>query len=59
MNELIEELDDWDWEKFRREAAKDVFCAIISHKVGANPQDITMAVEIADELVKQLREEQK
>lgn len=49
----------WDWEKFRREAAKDILCAIISTTVGANPKDVTMAIEIADELIKQLREEKK
>ena len=48
-----------DWDVFRREAAKDVFCAIISTTNGATPGDITMAIEIADELIKQLKEKKK
>ena len=45
-----------DWDSFRREATKDILCAIISTTVGANPKDVTMAIEIADELIKQLKE---
>lgn len=45
----------YTWDSFRREAAKDILCAIISTTVGANPKDVTMAIEIADELIKQLR----
>ena len=48
-----------DWDTFRREAAKDILCAIISTTVGANPKDITMAIDIADELIKQLQEEKE
>ena len=48
-----------DWDAFRRDAAKDILCAIISTTVGANPKDITMAIDIADELIKQLQEEKK
>lgn len=44
-------------EAFRRDAAKDILCAIISTTVGANPKDVTMAIEIADELIKQLKED--
>ena len=44
---------------FRREAAKDILCAMVSTTNGANPEDVTTAIEIADELIKQLREEQK
>ena len=60
--EILEEdkpKDTTDWEAFRREAAKDILCAIISTTVGANPKDVTTAIGIADELVKQLKEEQK
>ena len=56
---LQEESNDTDWSAFRREAAKDILCAIISTTVGANPKDVTMAIEIADELIKQLREGEK
>ena len=47
------------WSAFRREAAKDIFCAIISRMPGANPEHITMAIEMADELAKQLKEKEK
>ena len=60
--EIIEEekpKDTTDWSAFRREAAKDLLCSILSTKDGANPKDVTIAIEIADELIKQLKEEQK
>ena len=57
--QILEMEIDWDWEKFRREAAKNILCSIISTTVGANPKDVTMAIEIADELIKQLREKKK
>ena len=46
-----------EWEAFRREAAKDILCAIISATNGATSGDIAMAIEIADKLIKQLKEE--
>lgn len=49
----------YTWASFRREAAKDILCAMVSTTNGANPEDVTTAIEIADELIKQLREEQK
>ena len=49
-----------DWQSFRREAAKEMLCALLS----ANPdyslkKDIgaMAAIEYADELIKQLREQ--
>lgn len=59
FNESDLDFDYREWEVFRREAAKDVFCAIISTTNGATPGDITMAIEIADELIKQLKEKKK
>lgn len=44
------------WKKFRREAAKDILCAILYGRYGANPEHFTMAIEIADELVRKLLE---
>lgn len=44
-----------DWSSFRREAAKDILCAMISTKTEANSEDVTTAIEIADELIKQLK----
>lgn len=45
-----------DWSDFRREAAKDILCAMLSSKQEASTQDINTAISIADELIKQLRE---
>lgn len=45
-----------DWEKFRREAAKDILCAMIHHQNGTNSIEVSIAISIADELIKQLKE---
>ena len=48
---------DWDktdWSSFRREAAKDILCALASRT--ALGEDISAAIEIADELIKQLKQ---
>lgn len=57
-----EELDNWDWEKFRREAAKDLLCAIVTREApqySCGRRNIQLrayeAVEWADELIKALR----
>lgn len=47
-----------DWSA-RREVAKDILCAILSTKTTAGDSDIATAIEIADELIKQLNEERK
>lgn len=51
-----------DWSSFRREAAKDILCALIGHKdsgVGTFSFDSTskveMAIAIADRLVNRLK----
>ena len=49
------ELDDW--EKFRREAAKDILCALIIHCSLAREDGARIAIEYADELIKQIKEE--
>lgn len=57
---LYEQLD-WDWEKFRREAAKDILAAIMT-QVGpyfphdSNPVYAHQAIVLADELIKQLKQ---
>ena len=43
-----------DWQAFRREAAKDILCAIVSH-LGGNA-NIERAVELADALIEQLKQ---
>lgn len=50
------DFDYREWEVFRREVAKDILCAIISATNGATSGDIAMAIEIADKLIKQLKE---
>lgn len=64
--QILEMEVDWDWEKFRREAAKDFMAAIIAREA---PQydfacrnvsiRVSEAIMWADELIKQLREEKK
>lgn len=58
-----EELDNWDWEKFRREAAKDILCTLLldTRRSYTTPiqKDVEDAISWADELVKQLKEGQK
>ena len=57
---------DWDWEKFRREAAKDILCAVLAGGIanGAKGFDaqkeelVNVSIGMADELIKQLREEE-
>ena len=61
-----EELEKLYWEKFRREAAKDLLCAVVTREA---PQysfgcrniqlRVNEAVEWADELIRQLKEEPK
>ena len=48
--------DSIDWQSFRREAAKDILCACFSGNIVA---DVRGAIRYADELIKQLREDEK
>lgn len=60
---------DWDWEKFRREAAKDIVCAILSAGMEqTNDKNehfhsfeelARVSVKWSDELIKQLQEKKK
>ena len=59
---------DWNWEKFRREAAKDILAGMMQHRVLSDASDrfyipkeqvVSAAIGLADELIKQLREEKK
>lgn len=47
----------FDWSSFRREAAKEILCARISTKSEITPRDVTTAIEIAEELIRQLKQE--
>lgn len=54
---LMQMQSDWDWEKFRREAAKDILAGIAASGVGVNVHlDTAFAIKLADELIKQLKE---
>lgn len=65
--EILQMEVDWDWEKFRREAAKDILCAALAGGIanGAKGFDapkeelVNVSIGMADELIKQLREETK
>lgn len=54
---------DWDktdWSSFRREAAKDILCALAGNKdylkvIGRIEPETMLAVQFADELIKVLR----
>ena len=62
--EILQMEIDWDWKKFRREAAKDILAGMLS-----NPEKISIrgerlatiegfvnaAIEITDELIRKLK----
>ena len=61
---------DWDWEKFRREAAKDMLANMLSCPTPMNwnwgdkairtvGDYVGCAIKLADVLIRQLREEKK
>lgn len=51
------EEDCYDWANFRREAAKEILCALIIHCSLPREDGARIAIEYADELIKQLKEE--
>ena len=59
--QILEMEIDWDWEKFRRETAKDVLPAVIAKKSSmcSFKEVVKEAVQFADELIKQLKENEK
>lgn len=65
---LIELENDFDWQSFRAEAAKEILCAIINRessftrngKLIVNHKDfIEMAIEDADALISKLKEKEE
>lgn len=50
--------EESEWTKFRREAAKDILCALVSLFDGTsvNAKLIKGSIAVADELIKQLKE---
>ena len=57
--EIQKAQDDLEWASFRREAAKDILCALIIHCSLAREDGARIAIEYADELIKQIREGRK
>ena len=68
--EILEEdkpKDTTDWAAFRREAAKDLLCAVLSGGISAGAKGfikekeevIQGVLEVTDELIKQLKEDEK
>lgn len=52
--------DNFDWQSFRAEAAKDILCAMVPNAnniIGTS--NVEYAIMIADELVKQLKEKEE
>lgn len=58
----------FDWEIFRREAAKDILAGLMQHRVLSDASDrlyipkeqvVSAAIGLADELIKQLKEGKK
>lgn len=60
--EIIDDSDPVDWSSFRREAAKDFISGMLANVSPAaeqwtTPEIVTAALDIADELIKQLKQE--
>lgn len=50
------DFDYCEWEAFRREAAKEILCALIIHCSLPREDGARIAIEYADELIKQLKD---
>lgn len=48
-----------DWEAFRREATKDILAGFAANGHGVCKGDVAYAIELADELIKQLKEDKQ
>jgi hypothetical protein len=56
---LIEIENDFDWQSFRAEAAKDILCSLISDgSIPITNESVAKSIELADKLVKQLKEKE-
>ena len=52
--------DTTDWSSFRREAAKDILSKLCEVRIPLRKEEIVrMSIEYADELIRQLKEEQQ
>lgn len=59
FNESDLDFDYCEWEAFRREAAKDILCAMIHHQNSTDPIEVSIAIDIANELIRQLKKGKK
>lgn len=54
--------DDFDWQTFRAEAAKDILCGMLNTRLYDNAQRkqgcVEEAIYFADELIRQLKEKE-
>lgn len=62
--EIIDESESVDWQAFRRDAAKDILCALVGNKdylkvIGRIEPETMLAIRFADELIKQIKEGKK
>lgn len=55
---LIELENDFNWQSFRAEAAKDILCAMIA-KFGTSSIDMNDVVNWADSLISKLKEKEE
>lgn len=51
-----ESADDFDWQSFRAEAAKDILCAMIARGEKVKDIVVSIAIDGADKLIKELKE---
>lgn len=54
--EIVDESPSVDWDAFRREAAKDILVALCTTMTISMEEGVSQAINIADELIKQLKE---
>ena len=54
--EIVDESPSVDWGAFRREAAKDILVALCTTMTISMEEGVSQAINIADELIKQLKE---
>lgn len=53
---ILREDADWDWEKFRREAAKDILAATYNSLIAPCKEQVRNAITCAEELIRQLKD---
>jgi hypothetical protein len=54
------ETQEFDWQSFRAEAAKDILCALIpGYNNVISPERVNYSIMIVDELIKELKEKEE